>query len=491
MTPTKNPAVLASRLKELLFTIDQSAQELQKYLSELSVHDVSGAEEHSQGGPAAGDTYQKTFIFHKTPQVATHASVVRMACDRLAHLVTPPMHRVIEAAGSFYTTASLQTCVRGDIADHIEALSKDRSGASVEDLADASKLDQDLLARTLRYLSLHGLFQEVEIGVFQNTTPTRTLINNSEFKADLDYLMHESRLGGFAMESFMKKRYAARWQRELTPALSPFEVYSGGIPIQEWMQLPDNVDRRQNFSKAMQGLSRAEKALPLMRAYPFTSFPRGTVLVDVGSGVRYNLAENLLPACPNLMMIVEDLEHVAKSKIDNASPDMTRWMNEGRLKFQVHDIFKFHPEYLKGSVFVVNNIINQYHENDPRALATLRAIRASNPSRLLIIDAILNPPLNTEPRLYADDQMPHTSPQEMISPKGSAFPQTESLLLPPQSQVLPSIIDLMVATVGGGKVRTLKEWSTLLAHSGFSLNKVYPIRDYRSDGQAVLEAFVV
>lgn len=105
------------------------------------------------------------------------------------------------------------------------------------------------------------------------------------------------------------------------------------------------------FVEISQGLTQ------LYVAYPFNSLPRGTVLVDVGGGVRYNLAENLLPACPNLMMIVEDLEHIAKSKIDNASPDMKRWMNESRLKFQVHDIFKFHPEYLKGSVFVVNNIL--------------------------------------------------------------------------------------------------------------------------------------
>lgn len=90
-----------------------------------------------------------------------------------------------------------------------------------------------------------------------------------------------------------------------------------------------------------------------------------------------------------------------------------------------------------------------------------------------------------------EDQKAYLKLREATSPRGAAFMQAEGPLLPPQSQILPSIIDLMVATVGGGKVRTLKEWITLLSHSGFSLSKVYPIKDYRSEGQVVLEAFLV
>lgn len=99
MSLTENPAILAFRLQELLSTIEQSAQELQKYLSGLDAHG-SFAQQIEGQAVVEDDIYHKTFLFHKTPQVATQASVLRIACERLSHLVTPPMHRVIEAAGS-------------------------------------------------------------------------------------------------------------------------------------------------------------------------------------------------------------------------------------------------------------------------------------------------------------------------------------------------------------------------------------------------------
>lgn len=54
------------------------------------------------------------------------------------------------------------------------------------------------------------------------------------------------------------------------------------------------------------------------------------------------------------------------------------------------------------------------------------------------------------------------------------------------SQRGATLYDLVMASLHGGKNRTLEEWSRLLVLGGFRLESVFPLR--ASTGQAVIEA---
>ena len=65
----------------------------------------------------------------------------------------------------------------------------------------------------------------------------------------------------------------------------------------------------------------------------------------------------------------------------------------------------------------------------------------------------------------------------------------ERVELPISSQGIPTMYDLVMGSLHGGKNRTIDEWKELLEEGGFKLVKVWPLR--ASTGQAVLEATIV
>jgi len=213
--------------------------------------------------------------------------------------------------------------------------------------------------------------------------------------------------------------------------------------------------------------------------YPFDSFTSNTILVDVGGGIG-SLAEILLPAVPDLRFVIEDLEPVVTLANEVASPSMKNWIREGKVRFQVHDCFTPHPHSLNGAVFILKNMIHNYP--DSKAIEMLTAIRPSEPSKLLIIDRLVNPLFRTEAADIRDSGVY----------KGFQISQDSNVVegvVPTSSQGIPTMYDLVMGSLHGGRTRMLEEWRKLLLDGGFRLSKVYPLR--ASTGQAILEAIPI
>lgn len=85
-----------ARLSELLATIVKSTEVLRVSIQQEQIkHDQQeGAEYSARVASSLG------LPFHADADVAHQASILRIACERLAQLVTPPRHLVFEAAGS-------------------------------------------------------------------------------------------------------------------------------------------------------------------------------------------------------------------------------------------------------------------------------------------------------------------------------------------------------------------------------------------------------
>jgi hypothetical protein len=97
----------------------------------------------------------------------------------------------------------------------------------------------------------------------------------------------------------------------------------------------------------------------------------------------------------------------------------------------------------------------------------LAAIRPSNPVKILVIDRMVIPELRAETR--------------ELGVNGNH--------VPPTSQGIPTMYDLVMGSLHGGRTRTVEEWRALFTTGGFKLVSIYPLR--ASTGQAVLEGIPV
>ncbi|KAJ7764341.1 O-methyltransferase-domain-containing protein [Mycena metata] len=461
---------LTTRFTELLKTIEASAAALRTGLESTSPDDPGAQIAASLGLP-----------FHANAQMAKQAALLRVASERLAQLVTPPRHVMFEAAGSFYVTLALKAIANADVATVIE--DTDPNGVPAADLAKKVGMDEDMMSRLLRHLAAKGIFQEVAPSVWANTDNSRAIAHQPEFRAHLDLAMYEGTLVLPHWPAFLAARAAGT-----QPApLSPFALYSNNQPFYQWLHSAPSTSttsdsaptaatspekealaaaahgRAANFNAAMKGMTRTEGVAFLPLDYPFHALPSSTTIIDVGGGLG-SLPELVLPRAPHLKFVVQDLEGVVKQAKEGGACE--KWVGEGRVEFVVQDCFAPQPEEYGGggNVFVLKSMLHNYPPGP--ALAILKHIRAANPARLLIIDRVVVPQL------------------------GAAFPST-STSDAVQSLAIPTMYDLAMAALHGGRARLLSEWEALLQEGGFKIAEggVWAMR--ASTGQCVLECVPV
>ncbi|KAJ7449418.1 O-methyltransferase-domain-containing protein [Mycena galericulata] len=449
--------VLGTRFTELLKTIEQSAGALLIAVETQSSATVGSDSDHIGARIAA----EMGLPFHANSEMAGQAALLRVASERLAQLVTPPRHVLFEAAGSFYVTMCLKVLAKADVASAIEDMNAD--GVPAADLAKRVGMDKDLMSRILRHLSSKGIFQEVSPGVWGNTVNSRAMAHVPEFRAHLDLLMYE---GTLALPYWTEFLDAHSSGTDPLP-LSPFALYTSNEPFYHWIHSssPAALGRGANFNSAMKGMSYTEGVAFLPADYPFAKLPEGTTIVDVGGGLG-SLPDLVLPAAPHLKFVVQDLGAVIKqAKEDGACGE---WVEKGRVEFSVQNCFSPQPEGLcGGNVFILKSMLHNYP--DSQASEILTHIHAANPSQLLIIDRVIFPQLLTQASTVEAEQDIHKKDRE-----GGA-----------QNLTIPTMYDLSMAALHGGRGRLFPEWQALLNKTGFNIGAVYPMR--ASTGQFVVD----
>ncbi|KAF5370528.1 hypothetical protein D9757_010145 [Collybiopsis confluens] len=281
-----------------------------------------------------------------------------------------------------------------------------------------------------------------------------TLVDDAEFRAHLDLVMHEGRMAIPFFPELVSRRFTASESLPAPP--SAFSIYSDGQPFYEWLHSPSQTDRNLNFNIAMRGMANTEGIAFLPMDYPFHSLPTEKPIVDVGGGIG-TLPMLLLPTLPRHSFLVQDLEPVVKQAHAAPNDSIKQWMAEGKIKFSVQDCFSPQPPEVDGAVFILKNMIHNYSE--PKALEILHNLRRKNPFKLLLIDRLVIPQIQSV---------------------------DSSARLSGSSQRAATMYDLVMASLHGGKNRTLEEWENLLQRADFRLEKIYPLR--ASTGQAVMEA---
>lgn len=228
------------------------------------------------------------------------------------------------------------------------------------ELAAAVDADADALARVLRLLAAHGVF-EVEGDRFRHSPASRYLRSDHPESLRAFVQMFGSSLNWAA---YGELEYSVRTGRPAAEKVSP-----GGV----WAHLLQHPEEALVFNAAMTARAH-ERVAAILAAYDFSDLG---VIGDIGGG-RGHLIRAVLDSAPAARGILFDQPH-AIEELAGSVPD--------RLSLQSGDFF--HDDLPVCDAYILMDILHDW--GDAEAAAILRSVRRAAPSgaRLLLIELIL------------------------------------------------------------------------------------------------------
>jgi hypothetical protein len=265
------------------------------------------------------------------------------------------MELLMQIAGGSLLPRSLQVIAELGIADAVG----DRP-LSIADVAAKAGVDAQALARTLRLLSAHGVF-EVRDGSVSHNASSRLL------RAD-----HPQSLRSFVQMLGLPLNLEAyqlfgETLRSGTPAIA--RTHPEGV----FGYLAAHPDEARIFGAAMTAKAHAQIG-GIVAAYDFSRFQS---IADIGGG-RGHLLQAVLGRAPKSRGVLFDLPHVIEEAKDLASD---------RLALRAGDFFR--DRLPSCDAYLLMDIIHDW--DDARAAAILEAIRAAAPdgATVLLLETIV------------------------------------------------------------------------------------------------------
>jgi len=326
--------------------------------------------------------------------------------------MTPPdsaaVQHVLQLVTGYIVSAALGAVARLGIPDRLAT-----GPRSAADLARDVGASEDALYRTLRALSMAGLFTETSPRTFA-LTPAGELLQTGVPGSVRDLAM-------FLCDDFHFRMYAETLHAVRTG--EPVGAKVVGMPVFEYLKKDPELSAR--FNNAMTNFS-ASVAPAALKAYDFSGID---VLVDVAGGHGMLLA-SILERYPEMRGVLFDLDHVVAGATVFDALGV-----RNRVATKSGDFFTAVPA--GGDAYLMKHIIHDW--NDEGAGVILRNIRtalAGKPNgRLILLEAVVKP--GNEPDLN-------------------------------------KLIDLEMLLLPGGRERTESEFAALFSAHGFQLTRVVP-----------------
>jgi hypothetical protein len=222
---------------------------------------------------------------------------------------------------------------------------------SVDELAEESGADPDVLHRLLRALASDGIFAEVEPRVFANTETSAQLTDD-----------------GWAA---FARLFGGPWLQAVAALDASGEASFPRVFGDEyWSWLGRHPEERALFDRSMeQGWQHRIERLDAV------GFRGDETVVDVGGG-NGSLLRALLDRHPGLRGVVFDLPETVRDESSFGE----------RLTFAEGSFFETVPP---GDVHVLSTIIHDWDDESARRI--LRAVHAAGAERLVLIESIVEP----------------------------------------------------------------------------------------------------
>ena len=274
----------------------------------------------------------------------------------MAVIAEHPVEVLQQVAGGYCLPRCLHVVADLGVADALNETS-----LTAGDLAAAVGADPDALARALRLLAAHGVF-EAQGERFGHSPASRLL------RSDHPHSMRAfARMFGLPIfwGTFGEMEHAVR-----TGLPATTEAFPEGF----WDHLAERPEEARVFNAAMAGKAHGAVA-GILSAYDFSAYH---LIGDIGGGSGHLLRAILADAAPNAKGVLFELPHV----IEEASSVATQ-----RLTLQAGDFFQ--DPLPVCDAYLLMEIIHDW--GDEESAAILRAIRSAAPegARLLLIETIV------------------------------------------------------------------------------------------------------
>ncbi|KAJ7803466.1 O-methyltransferase [Mycena olivaceomarginata] len=394
------------------------------------------------------------------PAVSGAANNIMAAAAQMSAVVCDPRRGAVNAANSFYISSCLLVASEFTLLKFCER--RGPEGANATDIAEFSGVDPGLMARMLRLLATHHIFQELSPGVFTNNKylsaldkgrPAKVLHSNQRRQANwvlwvAAMVEHTADLGCKSAAYLVESMTSPNQNLKL-----PFNVaFKTTEPFFAWMHEPQN--------RYLAGPIRF-LWFPFLKyyiGYDWSQLPPGGKIVDVGGGIGH-VSLTIAKHYPHLRVINQDLDQSIEISKAHWRETFPEHLDRQMVEFQVHDFFAAQPVKDAG-VFLLRYILHDW--TDKQAKVLLRSLRAAAlpTTRLIIAEKIL--PFAS--RLQRKYDIP-----------GASRPIAEAPLLPNWGVAMADLYfyDLSMHVVLGGVERTLEGFCEILADSGWQLVEVH------------------
>ncbi|KAI1141495.1 putative O-methyltransferase [Hypoxylon sp. FL0543] len=260
--------------------------------------------------------------------------------------------------------------------------------ASVEQVAAAAHIDEGRTRSILKLLASQRCFQEVSEDVYEHTSLSAFIAQNKDIEAAIAFQADEMfEAASLTAKSIENAPYT------VDGAHSAFSVRFGTSPYQ-WYAA--NPERGARFASAMAGLVQINRDTTELRdRFPWKSLVRNKV-VDVGGGSGH-MSIYLATQFPELEFIVQDVNPGMLAQ----GPKRPEFQAvEKRVSFMQYDFYEPQP-ITDAGLFLLRQVIHNY--NDDTSVKILKsfvpALEKCAPGTILLINDIVLPALNTEPKV--------------------------------------------------------------------------------------------
>ncbi|KAH8998235.1 S-adenosyl-L-methionine-dependent methyltransferase [Lactarius hatsudake] len=394
------------------------------------------------------------------PDVGNTTRLVIAAAFQIIATVRPPQETILDYAPAMYLSATLGVVDEANVADALKEAGP--KGLHVNDISTKTGVDSDKLSRVLRYLASRHVFTEVSPDVYANNRISSVLAKTKpleELKKDqlTKYYGAPSAAytGHMTDESFKAAAYLSSYIKDGPQGVvTPWNLATGKAgPVWRWYEEPDNLWRFNRFTAAMKGSADHFAPSIYTESLDWKSLPPNSVVVDVGGSVG-KVTYELYKVFPHLKYVVQDLPPVVKDAENFWAEVAPNAVEAGRVSLQAQDFFE--PQAIKGpAAFVLRFILHDWLDGpNIKILKHLRAA-ATPATRLVIFDALM-------PHVCAVPGGPPPPPSPLLGNLGAGM------------GAFLTMLDLQMLTIVGGKERTLKEFVSLGAATGWKLETVKP-----------------
>jgi hypothetical protein len=285
---------------------------------------------------------------------------------------------------------------------------------SAADLAAETGAHPHALQSTLQILTEDGIFDEVEPGVFANTSRSELLrpgVPNTQFV-----------MSQFAASEWLWNCYAKTGYSVKTGKAAFEEAYGKTL----WAYMGQNPDKGREFNMAMNEFS-ATLGPRIVAGYP--DFGKAGVVADLGGGTGTFLA-NILTTYPSVQRgVLADLPPVIEQA--KARPELAELAEQGRFDFHAGDFFETVPAGV--DLYVCKQITHSW--NDEKLLSVLKRCRDASPTASIA---------------------------------------AAELVLRPGVQKFVKYFDVMMLVTMAGFLRTEEQYAEVFKQAGYELRRVVP-----------------